>query len=147
MWHFQQQKNTFMGINVWYIVFSLSLSLIYATLNLPPHYHLVCDLEKRSVLCSIFFLSSWHYDPHYYYYYYSMNAIVFFSTAILLYFFKLSSITIILHCIACCITICIYYYQISTYYLFWVSQKNEMTKKEIHLMLYTKSLQDISHHS
>lgn len=66
-----------MGINVWYIVFSLSLSLIYATLNLPPHYHLVCDLEKRSVLCSIFFLSSWHYDPHYYYYY-SMNAIVFF---------------------------------------------------------------------
>merc|ERR1712223_2287758 len=85
----------------------LSLSLIYASLNLPPHYHLVCDLEKRSVLCSIFFLSSWHYDPHYYYYYYSMNAIVFFSTAILLYFFKLSSITIILHCIACCITICI----------------------------------------
>ena len=129
------------------ISYSLSLSLIYATLNLPPHYHLVCDLEKRSVLCSIFFLSSWHYDPHYYYYY-SMNAIVFFSTAILLYFFKLSSITIILHCIACCITICIYYHQISTYYLFWVSQKNEMTKKkEIHLMLYTKSLQDISHHS
>ena len=126
----------------------LSLSHICNSATSHPIIISFATWKKRSVLCSIFFLSSWHYDPHYYYYYYySMNAIVFFSTAILLYFFKLSSITIILHCIACCITICIYYYQISTYYLFWVSQKNEMTKKEIHLMLYTKSLQDISHHS
>ena len=146
MWHFQQQKNTFMGINVWYIVFSLSLTHIC---NSQPPTPLSSRLRpgKKGLYSAP--SSSCHHGImiHTTTTTTLWMQLFFFSTAILLYFFKLSSITIILHCIACCITICIYYYQISTYYLFWVSQKNEMTKKEIHLMLYTKSLQDISHHS
>ena len=101
------------------ISYSLSLSLIYATLNLPPHYHLVCDLEKRSVLCSIFFLSSWHYDPHY-----SMNAIVFFS--IVLYY----TVVLNLH------TLYNYLYLLKNFILHLSVSKNP----EIHIMLYTHIL-------
>ena len=103
MWHFQQQKKYFYGHKCMvYIVFSLSLSLSHICNSATSHPIIIsfATWKKRSVLCSIFFLSSWHYDPHYYYiYYYSMNAIVFFSTAILLYFFKLKYYyyTILLH--------------------------------------------------
>ena len=145
MWHFQQQKNTFMGINVWYISYSLSHICNSAT----SHPIIISFATWKKGLYSAP-SSSCHHGIMIHTTTTTTTLwmqLFFFSTAILLYFFKLSSITIILHCIACCITICIYYYQISTYYLFWVSQKNEMTKKEIHLMLYTKSLQDISHHS
>ena len=71
------------------------------------------------ILCSIFFLSSWHYDPHY-----SMNAIVFFS--IVLYY----TVVLNLH------TLYNYLYLLKNFILHLSVSKNP----EIHIMLYTHIL-------